>query len=446
MSHAKYYAPPRDELVSVLQTKSIPARFKQVTLALAVLGLGLFVVGAATGVDRAWQAFLVNWLFFTTVASGGVMFVAVSRLGKARWSRGILRFLEGLVAFLPFAAVAFLVLLFGGRDHIYPWWHLVGTGELIPEKDLWFGRTFFYARSLITFGALVALQVWYIWTTVRLDVGVTPEFGAPWAAGIRARMRAGFGDERRELHTTDFLQGRLAVVMGLVFGFGWCILAWDHSMSLDVHFFSTMYGWQVFMGGWLVALMCWAIVLRWWKSQFPELPELITKDHYHDVGKLGFAFTAFWGYLTFSQFLIIWYGNLAEETHFFTLRLTGAWSNWTMAAAVLTFVIPFFGLLPVRSKLSNLMLAFAGSSAVGLWLTRYIEVYPSIYGTRVETAPFGLWEIGITLGFLGLFAWSYAQFMDAFPKARVLLLTSKYRDEVQVPVDPRTMEALPAHE
>ncbi|MDH5234492.1 MAG: hypothetical protein OEW77_05985, partial [Gemmatimonadota bacterium] len=92
------------------------------------------------------------------------------------------------------------------------------------------------------------------------------------------------------------------------------------------------------------------------------------------------------------------------------------------------------------------MILFALCSIVGLWLVRYSEVYPSLYGTRVAHAPLGLWEAGIFLGFLGIFAWSYAHFMDAFPKARVLLMTSPYRDEVQVPVDPRTMEPLPAHE
>jgi hypothetical protein len=447
MSGQYHYAPPREQLIEVIRSKTIPDSFKRISLALAVLGLGLFAAGAAMGHPRAWQAFLVNWLFFTTIASAGVMFVAVQRITTARWSRGIIRFMEGFAAFLPFAFVGFLVIIFGGRDHIYPWWDLVGTGELIHEKEVYFGRAFFYARSLLTFGLLVGLQLWYIWTTLRLDVGVTPEYGATWAAGIRARMRAGFGEERRELHSTHSLQGKIAVAMAIVFGFGWCVLAWDHSMSLYFHFFSTMYGWQVFMGGWLVAIMVLAILVRWWKTQFPELPELITEKHYHDLGKLGFSFTAFWGYITFSQFLIIWYGNLAEETHFFTVRLTGAWSNTTMAAAILVFILPFFGLLSVKAKkYGPTMIFFALSSTIGLWFARYTEIYPSLYGTRVEHAPLGLWEIGITLGFLGLAAWSYAQFMDAFPKARVLLMTSPFRDEVQVPVDPRTMEPLPAHE
>jgi hypothetical protein len=447
MSHQHHYSPPRDQLVDVLRTKTMPEGAKKLALGLGVAGLALFAFGAVTGVSRAWQSFLVNWLFFTTIASAGVMFVAVQRIVTARWSRGVIRFLEGFVAFLPFAAVGLLVIIIGGKSHIYPWWEKVGIGYLIPEKELYFNHTFFYLRSIVTFGALLALQVWYIWTTVRLDVGVTPEFGASWAAGIRAKMRANFGEERRELHSTHSLQGKLAVAMALVFGFGWCVLAWDHSMSLDYHFFSTMYGWQVFMGGWLVALMVWAVLLRWYKGQFPELPELITEKHYHDIGKLCFAFTAFWGYLTFSQFIIIWYGNLAEETHFFTLRLTGAWSTTTMLAAVLTFIVPFAGLMSVKAKVwSPTMILFAAASFAGLWFSRYTEIYPSIYGSKATSAPLGLWEIGIFLGFLGVFAWSYMMFMDAFPKARVLLMTSPYRDEVQVPVDPKTMEPLPAHE
>ncbi len=447
MSGQHHYSPPRAELIGAMQGKSMPALAKKGGLIVGALGMILFVIGAATGEARAWQAFLVNWLFFTTIASAAVMFAAVQRITTARWSRGVIRFLEGFAAFLPIAAVGLLIIIFGGRGHIYPWWDLVGTGELIAEKETWFNHTFFWLRNIAAFALLMGLQLWYIWTSVRLDVGITPEHGASWAAGLRARMRAGFGEERRELHATHSLQGKIAVAMAIVFGFGWCLLAWDHSMSLDYHFFSTMYGWQVFMGGWVVSLMTFAILLRWWKAQFAELPELVTDKHYHDVGKLCFAFTAFWGYLTFSQFAIIWYGNLAEETHFFTLRLTGVWTTTTMLAAVLMFVVPFFGLLSVKAKLySPTMILFALASIVGLWFARYTEVYPSIHGTRVEHLPLGFWELGITAGFLGLFAWSYAQFMDAFPKVQVFKMTSPYRDEVQVPVNPETMEPLPAHE
>ena len=206
-----------------------------------------------------------------------------------------------------------------------------------------------------------------------------------------------------------------------------------------------MYGWQVFMGGWVAALMITAVMLRFWKKHL-DAGDLITDSHYHDLGKLCFAFTAFWGYLTFSQFLVIWYGNMPEETHFFTLRLTGAWKTWTVACAYLAFAFPFFGLLSVKAKMySPVMFFFAACSVLGILVARYVEVYPSVYGV-VQQAPFGIWEIGVFLGVLGAWGYCYTAFMDGFPKFRVFLLTSPYRDEVQVPVDARTMEPLPAHE
>ncbi|MBI3566595.1 MAG: hypothetical protein HY084_00140 [Gemmatimonadetes bacterium] len=435
-------APARERVIAA-GAKPLPAILKPLSLAAALVGFAIFGYGVAIGNNRVWHAFQLNWLFFTTISSAGVMFVAVQRITTARWSRGIIRFLEGYVAFLPVAFVGLLVLLAFGKGHAYPWW--TDLGELKPEKQLWLGHRFFAVRDAVVFGALAFLQLWYVWTSVRLDVGVSPEGGAPWAAGLRARMRVTFGDERRELHSTHSLQGKLAVFMALLFGFGWCVLAWDQSMSLDPYFFSTMYGWLEFMGGWLVALMTLAALVRFYRKHL-EAEDLITEAHYHDLGKLGFAFTAFWGYLAFSQFLVIWYGNMVEETHFFTLRLTNAWTNWTMAAALLTFVLPFFGLLSVKAKTySPVMLFFALSSFVGLWLVRYVEVYPSVYGVSFN-APFHIWEAGIFLGFLGAWGFCYTSFMDAFPKFRVLLLTSQYRDEVQVPVDPRTMEPLPAHE
>ena len=108
--------------------------------------------------------------------------------------------------------------------------------------------------------------------------------------------------------------------------------------------------------------------------------------------------------------------------------------------------VPFFGLLSRAAKVYRPTLAlFAIISLVGMWLVRYLEVYPSLYG-EAHALPFGLWEIGVTLGYVGLWATCYLAFMNAFPRVRAVLMTSPYRDEVQVPVDPETMEPLPAHE
>jgi hypothetical protein len=366
----------------------------------------------------------------------------VQRITTARWSRSIIRISEANVAFLPIAFVMLLVTIVG-KAHIFHWVHEPPTQ---PEKALWLDPTFWSIRGVFVFGLITSLSLWFVWTAVRLDVGVLPEWGANWAKGLRDRMRRGFGDERRELHSTHSLQGRLAVILTLVFGFGWVVLSWDLSMSVDPHFQSTMYGWQFFMGGWLANIMSLALLSRFWRNQLGA-HEVITESHFHDIGKLAFAFTAFWGYLTFSQLLVIWYGNLAEETHFFRLRLLDPWTPLTVSVLVLTFVLPFFGLLGKYPKVFTPTMAFfATTSMLGIWIHRYLEIYPVIYQQTVTAAPIGLWEIGIFLGYLGLWGWSYLSFMDAFPRMRVFMMTSPYRDEIQVPCDPKTMEPLPAHE
>ncbi|MGH7693730.1 MAG: hypothetical protein ACRENH_02055 [Gemmatimonadaceae bacterium] len=442
-SHHDHVAPSREALVRLIQARPVSSGLKNVALALAIIGFLIFIIGAVIGEERAWQAFHVSWLYFTIISSAGVTLAAVQRITTARWSRAVVRFVEGFAAFLPIAYVLMLLTVFVGRSHIFPWTHEPPTQ---PEKALWLDPTFWSLRAVVLLALLFGLQLWYVYRSVRIDVGLLPEWGAKWAKGWRDRMRRGFGDERRELHSTHSWMGRAAVFMALMFGFFWVVMAWDMSMSLDYHFQSTMYGWQVFMGGWIGMLMLFAILLRPWK-RFLAADELITDRHYHDVGKLCFAFTAFWGYLTFSQLLVIWYGNWPEETHFFANRLSGPWLPLTIAIAFLMFALPFFGLLGKYPKVfSPTMITFALCSLVGLALHRYIEIYPSIYLQNVSSPPIGLWEIGIFAGFLGLWAWSYLQFFDAFPRMRVVWLTSPYRDEMQVPVDPKTMEPLPAHE
>jgi|SoiMethySBSTD1v2_1073268.scaffolds.fasta_scaffold32158_4 hypothetical protein len=457
MSGHEAHIPSREEVVALI-TRPIPKRLATLSLILAVVGFAIFLIGVFTGNARAWQAYHVNWLFFTTLSSAGVAIAAAQRITTARWSRPTVRIIEGFVAWLPVAFVLLLVTVIGGKRAIFPW---ITEPPTIPEKALWLNPTFFSIRVMVVFGLITALSVWFVYRNVRLDVGVMPEWGSAWAKGIRDRMRAGFGDERRELHSTHSMLGKLAVVLALVFGFGWVVLAWDLSMSLDYHFQSTMYGWQVFMGGWVVALMIQSILVRAWRNALGA-EELILERHFHDIGKLCFGFTAFWGYITFSQFLVIWYGNMPEETHFFFLRMSQPWVKVTVSVAVLMFVIPFFGLLSKTAKIyTPAMTLLALCSIIGLWLQRYVEIYPSIYATSAgehaveagQTAaaatahlPFGLYEVGVTLGFLGLWGVSYLAFMNAFPRMRVFMLTSPFRDEVQVPVNPDTMEPLPAHE
>jgi hypothetical protein len=434
---------PSPSEVLAASSREIPKSVKTALLASLIVGALIFIVGLFVNPDRDWRAFHANWLFFAGLTHAGIVFVAVQRITTARWSRAVIRFMEAYVAFLPVAFVFLLLTLFVGKRHVF-WW--TSGVYPVPEKATYFNPAFLSIRDILIFGLMTALSLWYVYTSVRLDVGHLPEWGANWAANLRARMRNGFRDERREIHSTHSLQGKLAVFMVLLFGMGWSVLAWDLSMGLSSHFQSTLYSWWLFMGAWLCALMLFAILVRAWNAHLDTAAGLINEVHFHDIGKLCFAFTAFWGYLTFGQYLVIWYGNMAEETYFMRLRLISPWKWVTVASVVLVFFAPFFGLLSrtAKVKLAPMML-FALSSLVGMWLMRYIEVFPSTYGV-VSTLPFGVWEIGALLLYAGAWGCCYIAFMEAFPRMRVTLMTSPFRDEVQVPVNPDTMEPLPAHE
>lgn len=434
-------APASREQVLAATDRPLPAALTAASAVAALIGLIAFAIGAITGADRAWQALHVNWLFFATTSQAAVVFVAVQRITTARWSRPVVRFLEGYVAFLP-VAFLLLVVIFLGRGHIFAW---ARRPIEVAEKATYLDPAFLITRDLVLFAILTALSLWYIYTSVRLDVGQAPEWGATWARGLRARMRRGFRDERREIHSTHSLQGKLAVWICLAFAFFYTVLSWDLSMTLSPEFQSTLYSWWFFMGAWLAALSSWSLLVMAWRK-YLGAHELIAESHFHDLGKLVFAFTAFWGYLTFGQYLVIWYGNLSEETFWMRLRLIEPWLPLSLVALVLIFILPFFGLLSRAAKVYLPTFAFfAACSTVGLWILRYLEVYPSLHGVA-SGVPFGIYEIAITLGVLGLWGLCYIAFMNAFPRMRATLMTSPYRDEVQVPVNPETMEPLPAHE
>ncbi len=443
MSGVHYHYPTREEFARRLVGKTTPPILKTVSLGLAVVGIAIFLYGTLSGNDRAWHALMFNWSFFVSISTAGVAFAAVQRIVTARWSRGVVRLAEGFVAFLPIAFVLLLIILFFGKSHIFTW---AGRESItIQEKATYLNPTFFVTRGIAVFGLMTALMWRFVMNSVRLDVAVLPEYGAGWAARIRAKMRQGFGDERRELHTQHSAQGKLGVAVCIVFVLGWCVMAWDYSMTISLHFQQTMYAWIFFMGGWQGMLMLLPLLAMWWRKHL-QMDDVITMDHFWDFGKLGFAFTAFIGYISFAQYLVIWYGNMPEETFFYRLRLIGVWKQVTQLIPILMFVVPFFGLISKAAKVYlPTFVTFALATLVGLWLHRYIEIYPSIYG-EPTSLPLGLFEVGVFAGMLGLWSFSYLSFMDAFPVMRVFMMTSRYRDEVQVPVNPRTMEPLPAHE
>src|SRR5204863_2802161 len=273
------------------------------------------------------------------------------------------------------------VVLYGGlvvgRTYVFSWLRE-------PRLDIgaWLVSRFFFPRNGLILGALA----WLSWRFVRHDV----------APDVR---------ELADGRAVDRLEGRdqiarEAAILIVGFAFGHSLLAFDLMMSLAHKWVSNLFGAFYFMGSFLAALMALAVLVLAVRRRM-GLDALFSAKQQYDLGKLCFGFTVFWAYLMWAQFLVIWYGNLPEETYFIFYRLTGAWRPVGIAVFLMVFLIPFIGLLGVKPKtFSPTMVGFALVSLAGIWLERYLEIVPSINGGQGPVI--GVTEVGVTLFFAGL--------------------------------------------
>lgn len=379
----------RSDLVQKARQAPV-ARFMLVGAIAAVVGGIVLVLGLISGhPERTWWAYHTNFMFWAALAQGMVIFAAAIKLAKGHWAGVVIRFAEAAVAFTTVTVVLFIGLIIG-RNYIFTWIHVPR-----PEVGWWLTTKWFFVRN----GVILVILSWLSWRFVRSDV--VPD------------VRELSGGE-----AVDRLEGaprisRDAAILILAFTAGYSLLAFDLIMSLSPKWVSNLFGFFYFMGGFLGALMLLAIlaiVLR----RTMGLEGIYSRRQQHDLGKLAFGFTVFWAYLMWSQFLVIWYGNLPEETYFIFYRLYGAWRPVGTAVFLLVFVIPFIGLLGVKPKLFGpTMVGFATLSLVGLWLERFLEVVPALNGGRGPVI--GVTEIGVTLFFAGLFLLSWAWFAGRYP-------------------------------
>jgi hypothetical protein len=378
------------------------SRGQQVGLvALAVLGAAATAVGAALAPDRLWASWLLSGYYTLGLALSGLCLVAIHYTTGASWSVVVRRTAEAMASTLPLA-VLLLAAVFLMRPRLYSWAEWPGVAAADPAaafKRAWLSRSFFLAR------AAVYAVLW-----------------AGFAAAIARRSRRqDIDSDRRWTHANV----RLSAAFLPVFGVTFTLASVDWIMSLEPDWYSTIFAFYNFAGLLQSGLAALILVTFWMEGRGP-LRGVLNPEHRHDLGKLLFALSSFWMYLWFSQYMLVWYANVPEETAYFVRRTQGGWLPLLLADVLLNWVVPFVALLSREAKRRRSTLAaIAATVLVGRWLDLYLMIFPSVVGDSPRLA---FWEVGTTAGALGCF---------------VLMLVWILRQAPTIPIgDPQLDESL----
>ncbi|MGE3275972.1 MAG: hypothetical protein AB7O67_12720 [Vicinamibacterales bacterium] len=313
----------------------------------AVVGLLLAGGGfAMAGIDRFYEAYLVAYTFWIGIALGSLAILMVQHLSGGAWGLVIRRPLEAAVRTIPFMAILFIPVILG-MGHLYHWSHAdaVAADAVLQAKAPYLNPTFFIVRQVIYF---------VIWSAMALLL-------TSWSA---EHDRTG---DPALLSKMARLSGGGLVVYGLTVTFAMV----DWTMSVNPHWFSTMWGF-LYMGGQGLSALAFAIVILIMLAQVPPLDRVVNSSHLHDLGKLLFAFLMLWAYLSFSQLLIIWSANTMEEIPHYLIRWDTSWGWVSVFLIVLHFALPYALLLSRDLKRDSGRLRL-----IATWLvaTRVVEYY-----------------------------------------------------------------------
>ncbi|MBV6644158.1 MAG: quinol:cytochrome C oxidoreductase [Cyclobacteriaceae bacterium] len=385
------------------KTKKNLLIFIGVGLLLAVLGIILAATGghdhqgAEEGAHHAFhwskRVFANIWInnvFFTGLALIGVLFFAIQYAAQAGWSSGIKRIPLAYGAWIPFAGLIMFASYWVVGHDIFHWTHHSLYDTSSPEYDsIIDGKkgfffwplsdhpslpVFFLARMIIFFG------VWY-WLFVKLK-------------------KMAFSEDLEGGTNHWYKLRSISAIFIVFFAVSSSISAWDWVMSIDTHWFSTMFGWYVFASWWVSGLALTALIVVLLKDQ--GLLSVVNSNHIHDLGKFVFAFSIFWTYIWFSQFLLIYYANIPEESVYFVER----WKNDHYAPLfflnlILNFFLPFLILMTRDAKRhARIIKVVTPIVLVGHWLDFYLMIVP---GTLKENGGFGFLELGLMFVYAGAF-------------------------------------------
>ena len=333
-----------------------------------MIGAAAFVLGAVAsallGMGNPKQFFfswLMSFLFFLSLALGGLFFVLIQYASQGMWGIVVRRIGETVFATLPVMAALFLPLLLGLHD-LYEWTHheAVAQDAVLQWKAPFLNVPFFLVRAFIYFAVWSFIAITYYRGSKRQD--------ATGDVTISARLRR--------------FAGPSIIVLAITSTFA----SIDWIMSLTPHWYSTMFGVYFFAGSFVGFIALLSVVVVAMRGA-GLLDTVVSPEHLHDIGKLLFAFTAFWAYIAFSQFFLIWYANLPEETIWFKARLEGSWKAVSVLLIVGHFAVPFFFLMGRAVKRRGSTLAFGGVWLLTMhFIDLYWQVMPTLHpeGVRVS--------------------------------------------------------------
>ena len=358
-------------------------------LAAMVGGVGVALSAAGYFIDSAqfFHSWLTSFVFWTSIALGGLCFTMLHHLVAARWSVVLRRMSENVMMMLPIMVVFLIPILFGLHD-LYHWSHadVVEADHLLQGKAAYLNPTFFVIRLAGYF------LIWFVLSRLL----------------YRVSLRQDVGHDPSQIKKMRVISAPGMILFAVTLTF----FSFDLMMSLDAHWYSTIYGVYVFAGSFAAVLSLIFLTILLLHSR-GVLNKEISVEHYHDLGKLIFAFIIFWGYMAFSQYFLIWYANIPEETIWFPHQWEGSWKVVTLLLAFGHFVVPFFLLFPQGAKKNAALMKIMTTWVLLMhWVDIYWLVMPSLHPEGVYLS----WmDFSTMFGIGGIFLWLFWKRMGSSP-------------------------------
>ncbi len=347
-----------------------------IMLIIGVVGLVLSAIGYFTDAKHFFHSYLVAFMFWLTIALGALFFTMLHHLVNAKWSVVIRRLSENVMNVIPIMAIFVIPILLGMHD-LFHWTHAeeVAADPILQGKAGYLNTTFFVIRLIAYF------VIWFFLTRLLYKTSMAQDEG-------------GDQDFRLKLRKIS-APGMLLFAVTVTFS------SFDWLMSLDPHWYSTIFGPYVYSGSFLAALS-FLVVAAAYQRKRGWLKDTITVEHFHDLGKLMFAFIIFWGYMAFSQYFLIWYANIPEETVWFFERWNSGWKSVSLVIIFGHFAIPFVALVFRATKRH-----VAALTTVSIWLLvmHWIDLYWLVFPNLYHSVHFSWMDITLPIGIGGIYLW-----------------------------------------